>query len=196
IVNKNLHLVAELADGRRIVGQHLITGREVPPIKSPIQNIFLTDNPEDPKPSRPRLRRKISELIAGAELICYPMGSFYSSVLANLLPSGVAEAVAGNDCPKIYIPNTGRDFESLGLNLGSATAKLLQFLQQGLEKPAPVASLLNFVLLDSRRADFAGRENIERLEKMGVKIIQAELTTHDDQYLNPQKLCDVLLSLV
>ena len=47
-------------------------------------------------------------------MICYPIGSFYSSVIANLLPDGVARAVAENDCPKIFIPNTGVDKEMLG----------------------------------------------------------------------------------
>jgi 2-phospho-L-lactate transferase/gluconeogenesis factor (CofD/UPF0052 family) len=48
----------------------------------------------------------MNDLIREAELICYPMGSFYSSLIANLLPKGVGKAVSRNPCPKVFIPNT------------------------------------------------------------------------------------------
>ena len=111
IVNKNLELAVDLEGGATVVGQHLITGREVPPLESPIKDIRLVRSAKDPAPIRPSIRDKTRRLIRSAELICYPLGSFFSSLLVNLLPRGVGRAVASADCPKVYIPNTGRDKE-------------------------------------------------------------------------------------
>ena len=62
ILNKDLHLVAELEDGRLVVGQHLMTGKEVAPISSPIKRVYLTENLEDPAPANPSIRHKAAEL--------------------------------------------------------------------------------------------------------------------------------------
>ena len=107
VVNADLHLYARLADGSLILGQHLLTGREVPPIQSPIEKFGLCANLNDFAPREVAVRDKVVRLIAQAELICYPVGSFYTSLLASLLPEGLGRAVAENPCPKVFIPGTG-----------------------------------------------------------------------------------------
>ena len=65
-----------------------------------------------------------AELISHADLITFPMGSFFSSVLVNLLPQGVGKAITERDCPKVYIPNTGEDPEVSAMVLSSSSSAL------------------------------------------------------------------------
>ena len=55
------------------------------------------------------LRDKVRNRILAADLICYPVGIFYSSVIANLLPKGVGDAILALTRPNVYIPNGGTD---------------------------------------------------------------------------------------
>jgi CofD-related protein of GAK system len=197
VINADLHLVSELADGRTIVGQHLITGREVDVLESPIQNLYLSDTASPPRRVRPLIRPKIKRLIKKAELICYPMGSFYSSVVANLLPAGVVDAVAENDCTKIYIPNTGRDKEYLGDSLTGMVETLIHYLKAGGDRDYPLDRLLDFVLVDAQNGVYPGPVDVQALEALGVRVIDADLVSTDHRpYLDPDKICAALLSLV
>ena len=94
IVRESLHLAAELDDGSVLVGQHLF--RALP---RPVRRLFLTVheperlNEQDclelpATPCRPPLAPAAGVYLSSAGAICYPMGSFYTSVLANLLPQG------------------------------------------------------------------------------------------------------------
>ena len=100
------------------------------PLGEPIESIHLVDNCDSAKPKTVVARQKVVDLIASAELICYPMGSFFTSVLANLLPEGICAAIAANDCPKIYIPNTGVDPELTGITVEASVRKLIEQLQK------------------------------------------------------------------
>ena len=111
IINDNIHLGADLADGSRVIGQHNLTGKETAPLSSPIKRLFLSESLEGFTPVSAKLRAKNRRLVVGADLICYPPGSFYTSMLANLLPKGVGLAIAANGSPKVYIPNLGQDPE-------------------------------------------------------------------------------------
>ena len=42
VLNRYLHLGAMLADGQVVVGQHLLTGKEVPPLEKKIAHLFLS----------------------------------------------------------------------------------------------------------------------------------------------------------
>lgn len=127
----DLHLAAELADGRRVVGQHRITGRgdsgasEADP---PVSRIFLVRSLDDATPTPASAPPRVLELIAEADLICFPMGSFFTSVLAALLPDGIAAAVAAAPAPKVYVPNPAGDVEERGLTLGDKAGALERVL--------------------------------------------------------------------
>ncbi len=197
VVNKDAQLAARLDDGTVLVGQHLITGKESAPIASPVADIWLTEDQDGVEPLRVPLRDKVRKLIKSAELICYPMGSFYTSLIANLLPFGVGEAVRETDCPKIYVPNSGGDPEMCDLSVAGAVSELFRHLDRGCLRPAPRETLLNFVLLDTKNGDYGGPIELQKIRRFGVEVIDADLTTPESRpRLDPTKVLHHLLSLV
>lgn len=190
-VEESLHLAAELEDGSRVVGQHHFKS-----LPSPVARLLLTvHEPDRPgtdvgaasTPCRPRLSSLATEHLRTADAICYPMGSFYSSVLANLLPSGVGRAVAARSCPKIFIPNTGADAELCGLGVAGQAAAILRALRQDAPR-ARTEELLHLVLVDSRHGRYEGGlgpETRREIEALGVRledrdmVREAEPCRHD-----------------
>lgn len=193
-LNKDLHLAVRLEDGRTIVGQHNITGKEVAPLSSPVEEGWLTSTLESEEPVSASIREKVRKHIASADLICYPIGSFYSSVVANLLPDGVGETVAANNCPKVFIPNTGHDPEAVGLTVGAQVRRLTHYLRRS---GAPDdATVLEYVVVDSKNGDYHGGIDRGELDGLGVTVIDTHLvTTKSSPLLDAELLSQVLLSL-
>lgn len=195
VVNRYLHLVVELIDGRIVVGQHRFTGKEASPLFTKIKRIYLTDDPEDPRPVTVPIRDKIRTAISGAELICYPMGSFYSSILANLLPKGVGRAISRNSGPKIYIPNTAEDPECHGLSLSEQVDRLLEY---GCRDHGAIShkDILNFVLVDSENISYEGGIDRNFFKARGIELIDYPLISPESApYIDEELLLPVLLSL-
>lgn len=197
VVNKDLTLVGEEEDGTLLVGQHTFARKEAAGSARPISKVYLARNREWLEPVDVEIRKKVSDLILQAELICYPMGSLYSSVIANLLPRGVGRAVLENDCPKVYIPNTGFDPEQRGIPPARCAETILHYLKRDLGERAPNDRLLNFVVLDSKPSSYAMPVDREAMEALGACVIQADLVTEEsDPHLDEGRLLDILLSLV
>ena len=87
------HLCVRLENGEVIVGQHRFTGKTATAITSPILDMWLSASLDDPSPVSVPIQPRLAHVIRTADLICYPVGSFFSSVMANLLPVGVSCAV-------------------------------------------------------------------------------------------------------
>jgi len=196
VVNQHLHLAARLADGRLLVGQHRLTGREAPPIDSPVAELFLAGDQRG-APASAAIRPKVARLIDQAELICYPMGSFYSSLIATLLPTGVCPAVAAAGCPKVHVPNVAGDSEQLGLSLADGVAVLLDYLRRGCGQKVAVDQVLNLVIVDSANAVYpGGPPDLAAIRRLGVEVIDVPLVSEQSApYLDPARLLEVLLSL-
>jgi len=195
IVNKDLTLVAELADGTVLAGQHLLTGKEGGPIRQKVRRVWLSRSQDDPAPVEVDIRRKVKESILGAELICYPIGSFYSSVVANLLPRGVGDAVSKAQCPKVFVPNPAGDPEQYGLGLGDSVRALLEYLRASCSKPRPVNTLLNHVLIDRRR-NYQAPLGLRQIESMGISVIETDLESDTRApFFDERSVIENLLSL-
>ena len=196
VVNTSLHLGAELDDGSEVIGQHLLTAKEAPPLTSPIKGLFLSSRPDKRVPAEAVLRKKTHKLIAQADLICYPPGSFYTSLMANLLPRGVGKAIAGNDCPKVYIPNRGKDPEQIGMNAKAAVDRLLDSLRADTGRNTSSDKFLNFVLMDDRDKSPMAELPEKFLQERGIQAIKTRLVTrHSAPYYDPELLVSSLLSL-
>ncbi len=196
IVDADLHLAALLEDGSQAVGQHTITGKETAPITSPIARLDIVGSLDQPHEVQPEASRKVLELIRGADLICYPMGSFFTSVVCNLQPRGVGQAIASARCPKVYIPSTGLDPEQNGLDIGRAAEVLLETLRRDSGPGTPIEDLLNFVLLDPSDEFYALPPRRNRLRQLGAEVLEMDLVSDDrPPRIDPDGLTEILLSL-
>lgn len=196
IVNQNLHLAADLEDGSRVLGQHRITGKETSPLASPIKHLQLSKSLDEFAPTSCEIRKKNRKLIERADLICFPPGSFYSSLIANLLPNGVGTAIAANPGPKVYVPNLGTDPEQIGMDINQRVTTLLEYLHTDLVEADRDKQLLNFVLVDSKRGDYGSHLDIGRMNKLGIQVIDTRLINEQSApWYDPELLIAALLSL-
>ncbi|GAA4222209.1 GAK system CofD-like protein [Sagittula marina] len=150
VSDANLHIGAELRDGRVLHSQRLLTGKEVAPLDSPITRLFLSDGTSELPASAAPLGAVNQNLIAKAELICFAPGSLYTSLVASLLPSGTGRAIAASAVPKVYLPALGHDPEALGHTLADRVDALLSPLRQD-AGPLPATAFLSHVICDQRQ---------------------------------------------
>jgi CofD-related protein of GAK system len=197
VVDADLHLRAQLGDGSIVFGQHRLTGKETAPITSPVLTIGLARAGDPDSLLGVDIDSGTRRFIAQAELICFPIGSFYTSLVACLLPAGIGEAVADAGCPKVYIPNCGVDPEQIGLAPADAVERLLAYLRRSGAGDAPTNRLLHFVIVDSERGDYVGGLDAARIRRLGVEVIDTHLVIPEiARTLDSRRLVEVLLSLV
>ncbi len=190
------HLAVRLQNGEIIAGQHLFTGKEVSPVPSPIDGMWTCSDIDDPWPRSVHASSLAMMLIKEADLIVYPMGSFYSSILASLIPKGMGQAVSRNSCPKIFIPNLGYDPELLGHDVPLQIDKLLEVLR--MDNPADIKkeSVLSAVLIDSANGNYQDGLNLDVLKNLGIKIFDCKLVSEkSDGLIDPDLLAPVLMKL-
>ena len=203
IVSESLHLAAELEDGSLVVGQHRFKN-----LSGAVRRLFLTVHEPDrgaeqaeklQTPCRPPLAPASVAYLRSAAAICYPMGSFYTSVLANLLPQNVGRAVAAVQCPKIFIPNTGTDAELHGLTVAGQTAMILRHLRED-APDAPTEALLQTVLVDVRNGRYEGgldAKERDALAQLGVRLVEKHMVYENDPQRHvPELTAKALLELV
>ncbi len=195
VVNADLQLRAVLENGDEIIGQHLITGKETPALTVPIKELSLTDPARRGSAVRPAIRDKIRAAVTTSDLICYPIGSFYSSLVANLLPAGIGQAVSQTPCLKVFVPNPGTDPEAIGLDLIGQVRVLLRHLRQDAPNAIAIGDVLDFVLLDPTAAYPGARHPERELAIMGVQVIRTPLLDPNNGRIDPQLLCQALVSL-
>lgn len=206
IVNESLHLGAELEDGSVVIGQHYFRS-----LNKPVRRLFLTVHEPDrarfsalapspeQTPCRPPLAPAAVTYLRSAGAICYPMGSFYTSVLANLLPQGVGRNVSAAQCPKIFIPNSGTDVELHGLTVAGQAAMILRHLRED-APDMPTENLLHYVLVDSRNGRYEGslgKDERNALADLGVRLVEKPLVSENDPQTHvPELTAKALLELV
>lgn len=197
VVNRSYHLTALLEDGTRLIGQHTFTGKEEKCIQSKIVSLGFVEHREGKYiQTDVALRSKISYLIRSAELIVYPMGSFYSSLLATVSPTGVGKAIAANGCPKVFVPNTGEDPECFGLKIREQLDRLIAYVRRGESESIAAADVLSIILLDADMDRYSGRLTQRELSKYGIQIVRCPLVSpRTAPYIDETKLVPVLLSL-
>jgi 2-phospho-L-lactate transferase/gluconeogenesis factor (CofD/UPF0052 family) len=173
-----------------------LTGKELEPIQSAVRELRLIDSLARALPARTRISEKVRQSIEAADLICYPMGSFYTSLIANLLPGGVGRAIAAAGCPRVYIPNTGHDPEQNGMSVVSSVEALARYARADAGPDLPLARIVNLVILDRDPDNYAMQVDVAQLERMGVQVLSLDLVTDSSHpYIHPQRLTETLLSL-
>lgn len=196
VVNTPLHMAAELQTGEMILGQHRITGKDCPNLAARITDIYLTSTLKQYNPVSVSIREKMTTLIQDADVICFPMGSFFSSILVNMLPDGVGRAISRNPCPKIFIPNMGKDTELLGYTIMDQIHILLKYLLKDCADNSSVNDVLTYVLIDKSRMDYPNASEVDSLGKQGIRILGVDMVhAEDEAIIDEKKLIPILLSL-
>ena len=175
----DLHLAAELADGTVVCGQHRLTGKETAPLASAPVRLWACQGEDDPTPAPCAASAKALELVAGAELICFPMGSLFTSVAANLLPEGMGRAVAANPCPKVFIPNLGHDPECPGMAVADQAKIVVEALRKDMRADGGACgeAPLDMVLADAARGGYPGGLDEKALRALGARLVDRPLVT-------------------
>lgn len=193
----DLQLEVLLENGRSIIGQHGFTGKETAGIDSPIKAIKLSGEADDiDTQDASRVCKETRMLIESAELLVFPPGSFYSSVIANLLPEGVSKALNRNLAPKVYVPSLGTDLETLGMTLVDQVRVLNHHLSSQPQMRSSSQSSLDFMLFDSRLLRVTP-EQVEAINEMGVQIIDTDLAMKkvESHHYDDIKLAEALMGL-
>jgi uncharacterized cofD-like protein len=160
---KNVQLVAEMASGRKVVGESSIT-------RSPDAIRTVRLKPRDCVPLPDTLHA-----IEQADLITLGPGSLYTSIIPNLLVQGIPQAIANSAARKVYICNI---MEQPGETIGYSASDHVKAILDHAGLP-----VVDCVILNSRRVRAASRrryasQNIHpitndarRVEKLGVKAL-------------------------
>ena len=107
-----LTLHAELADGRTLAGQSVISKSRG------IRRVWVT--PEDVSASQDAL-----DAIASADLVVFGPGSLYTSLMPSLLVPGMRAALAATPALRVYVANVATQLgETEGYTLGEHLAAL------------------------------------------------------------------------
>jgi len=194
VTEASCHLAARLDDGAVVTGQHRITRGVWARDGRRIEELYLVTSPSDPSPVTADAEPRAVEAIAQADLVCYPPGSFRTSLQAAVLPRGMGDAVAASAAPKVYVPNPPGDAEEAGTAWVERVRILAATLGAGRGGPRPVARVLDTVLVDvAQRPD---PQTLSELEDLGVRFVTAELGGRGaEARYSDQALAEALLSL-
>lgn len=126
-----IDLVATYADGTTVIGEHFID--------QPSHNgkIAVTSLSTDPPA---KLNPEVAKAILESDLIIIGPGGFYTTIIANLVTSGIKEAICKSRAKKIFILNL---MTEIGQTYKFSATKFLNVLDEYLP-----TSILDFVLIN------------------------------------------------
>jgi len=183
----DLELIATLADGTTVSGQHKITAKETRPLNQKIINLTLSG------PSS-TLDVKNHALISDADLIVFPPGSFFSSVIANLLPTGVGNAINASAKPKVFIPNLGIDPELYDTSLIEQIELLNQTINKDLSDSKETKAI-NMVLTDSTLRSDIDTAFKDYLFSKQIQLMDIDLRGNHSLQYDESKLIEALINI-
>ncbi|MFT7689183.1 MAG: 2-phospho-L-lactate transferase/gluconeogenesis factor (CofD/UPF0052 family), partial [Candidatus Azotimanducaceae bacterium] len=173
------------------LGQHNITGKEKGTLPSPIKRMWLNKGLREIVHTNQHIGDDRKDAIEGADLICYPPGSFYSSLLANLMPKGVGRSICQNPNPKVYLPNLGVDPEQQGLPLMERIKRLIVTVLADVKAEAHF-SALDYLLLDDVY-DY-GVVDVKQLNDLNIMVIKTPLIAEKVDKYDERLVAKALLS--
>lgn len=184
-------LEAVLDDGFIVRGETLISKS-----RRPIDRIRL-------KPSDCQPLRETVEAIAKADLITFGPGSLYTSVIPNILVSGIPRAIERSPALKVYFVNL---MWQPGETINFSASRHVEVIHAHAERKLIDCVVLNVASIPAAlrrryaRARVKPVENdFDRLAALGVKVVTADLVgdgvmLHKVRH-NPGALADVVIEL-
>lgn len=171
----NITLVAEMADGHKVVGESTITAENDKIVRMRCQ------------PADPKITPEVRSAIKSAELIIFGPGSLYTSIIPNMLIPGLVEAVVKSKARKIYVCNVmTQPGETTGYSVGDHLEALIK--HSGLTQN--FGRLIQSVFVNDHIPDGINgsqpvRLDPENIKRLGIKYVQRPLIsettrTHHD----------------
>jgi CofD-related protein of GAK system len=194
----DLHLRAEFEGGSDCVGQSRITSRPHPPIR---RLTLVERRGEELVEVKPRLNPLAEEAIRRSALVAYTMGSFYTSILANLLVGGMGQAIRETRRPKVFIANLLRDHETPSMTVGSMLEELHRYARATDPDPGPIEDYVQYALVNEEQIHPTGRQvpvDLEAIRRLGVEPIALPLERvgpGGEPQHDPELVAAVLISL-
>ncbi|MBI2616912.1 YvcK family protein [Candidatus Gottesmanbacteria bacterium] len=127
-----IDLVATYADGSKVIGEHAI---DEPKHNGKIPITYLSTHP------LAQINPEVKEALSSANLIILGPGGFYTTLIANLVVSGVSDAIIKSRAKKIFILNLMTEY---GQTYGFTASKFLSELDTYL----PIKTL-DFVFINN-----------------------------------------------
>lgn len=174
------NLIAELSNNKKIFGE---TNIDVPK-HSPylrIKRVYLE--------KKVQANPKVLSAIKQADYIVYTIGDLYTSIIPNLLMTGVKEAIAKSKAKKIYTCNrTTKKGETHGFTVSDYVAVLKQYLEK---------NSLDYVLVDKNMEEpRKGYELVKCQGAVSAEVIKADLSVKEDRaHINGKKLAKAIWNL-
>ena len=186
----NVTLEAELNDGSIVRGESNISKS-----KQPIRQIRLQPENCEPLP-------ETIEAISKADLITLGPGSLYTSVIPNLLVTGISDAIMNSPALKVYFMNL---MWQPGETIEFSASKHIHVLHAHAQRKLTDCVVLNSSPIPQglrrkyARARVKPVENdFDELEKLGIKVVTAELFGPNSEKKvrhDPAVLADVTIEL-
>lgn len=190
--NVSPKLAARMADDSIIIGESYI-----PKVHKEIKEMYLIPTNIDATPAA-------VEAILEADIIVLGPGSLYTSIIPNLLPRGIAEAVTESAGIKVYVSNL---LEQPGETMGMSAYDHLYAIEKHLK-----ARVIDYVILNEQdvyeemadtyknRGVQIIRSERDKLEAHGVSVItDDELIIVDEERVvrhNNEKLAEIIYDIV
>jgi uncharacterized cofD-like protein len=186
--SENVTLTAELANGTRVSGETKIS-------RSRQRIVRVSMNPPRPKP----LPESI-DAILHADLICLGPGSLYTSVIPNLLVSGIPAALRLSPARVVYFPNLmWQPGETLNYSAADHVRALLDhagepILDWAVVNTTPIAGGMRRRYASQRLYPVAN--DLEAIEALGVEPIERRLLDAGEKVRHsPAATAEVVMEL-
>ncbi|QQD86009.1 MULTISPECIES: uridine diphosphate-N-acetylglucosamine-binding protein YvcK [Jeotgalicoccus] len=190
--NVSPKLAARMVDDSLIIGESYI-----PKINKEIQEIYLIPTNIDATPAA-------VEAIMEADIVVLGPGSLYTSIIPNLLPNGIKEALTDSTGIKVYVANL---LEQPGETMGMSAYDHLYAIEKHIKR-----KVIDYVILNERdvysqmastykeRGVHIIESERNKIEANGVKVItHDELIIVDDEGVvrhNNEKLAEIIYDIV
>lgn len=189
ITNGSIVLHAQLDDGTIVSGESNI------PVKNKkIERVFLTPETIEPIP-------EVVAAIMEADLVVISPGSLYTSILANLIVSGVQEALQKTKAKVVYVCNVmTQDGETNHYTAMDHVHAIFSHIGEGLldtiivhNQPIPIDMLSKYQTEDSIPVVY----NKNLLKQFGLEVIEADILDYAQPMIrhNTKVLASILYDL-
>ncbi|WP_174728667.1 gluconeogenesis factor YvcK family protein [Mesobacillus harenae] len=188
--NQSVVLNAEMEDGTIVSGES-----KIPYSGKRIKRVYLT--PDNVLP----LQETVQE-IKLADLIIIGPGSLYTSILPNLMVPGLGNEVCQAKARKVYISNL---MTQAGETHDFTASDHVKAIYDHMDCPFIDTVLVNNEAIPSEVRNRYSEElakpvhfDIERLEEMGIEVVQAQIANLDGDVIrhDTKKVAEILYSLL